>query len=420
MAAVVGLLLGRFAFTGRSGVEGTGAPAPVARGTEAEVNSLQAWLRTFPDDPVALTRLASAYLARGRETGEPSWTAKAAEAVDRSRAIDPASPETTTVAGLLALTRHDFGAALELGLAASAARPASADPMAVVVDALVELGRYEEAVDAAQRMVNLRPSLASLARVSYLRELHGDRPGAVAAMAQAVAAGSGVGADVAGTEVLLGDLHLGGGDLVTAEAAYQRALELVPGNGPSEVGLARIEVARGDVAAAVDRLDRLVTRLPGSAWAALLGDLHGAAGRSQEARAQYELVRRIEELNRLSGMDVDLELARFEADRGDAEKAVVLARSALAKRPTVYASDALAWALRQAGRPAEALAHARDAVRLGTVDGVLWYHLAAIEADLGLVDDARQHVARAFEVSPYLTVLDLPEATALAGRLGRP
>src|SRR4030095_1182106 len=95
----------------------------------------------------------------------------------------------------------------------------------------------------------------------------------------------------------------------------------------------------------------------------------------------------IERLNQANGVAVDLELARFEADhardRGaDPRRAVAMARRALAERPTIYASDTLGWALRQAGRPAQALPHARAAVRLGTRDAVLWYHLAAVDADL--------------------------------------
>jgi Flp pilus assembly protein TadD len=122
---------------------------------------------------------------------------------------------------------------------------------------------------------------------------------------------------------------------------------------------------------------------------------------------------------------VDLELARFEADhardRGaDPDRAVTMARRGLAERPTIYASDTLGWALRQAGRPAQALPHARAAVRLGTRDGLLWYHLAAVEADLGRTAAARRHLAEAFAINPYLTVRDQPAALALAGRLHVP
>ncbi|MGH9223905.1 MAG: tetratricopeptide repeat protein [Acidimicrobiales bacterium] len=417
VAALMGVLLGRFVTAGSDGPSIATAPAAAGRSSVARVASLQARLAVHPDDPVALTDLAVAYLGRARDTADPSYYPKAAQAVERSLALDPSSPTTMTAAGLLALGRHDFAAALDWGLDAHAASPDSADPLGVMVDAYVGVGRYPEAVDAAQRMVDRRPSLAGLARVSYLRELHGDRPGAIAAMRQAITAGAGDAADVATVEVLLGDLLLGSGDLVAARRAYERSLERVPTLGSGEVGLARTAAAEGDLAGAVARLEPVARRLPLASSIALLGDLYAGMGRADEAEAQYDLVRVIEKLNRTEGVAVDLELARFEADRGTAG-AVALARAALAARPNVYAEDALGWALRQTGQAAEALPHMQAAVRLGTADAQLWYHLAAVEADLGLVEDARLHLRKAFGLSPTLTVGDLPAAKALADALG--
>jgi tetratricopeptide (TPR) repeat protein len=218
---------------------------------------------------------------------------------------------------------------------------------------------------------------------------------------------------------------LGAGLLGPPEATYGRAVAVQPGYGLAEVGLARVAAARGDLAGAARRLEPVATALPLPATVALLGDVRAAAGDRAAAATQYRLVRVIERLNQASGVAVDLELARFEADhardRGaDPRRAVAMARRALAERPTVYAEDALGWALRQAGRPVQAIPHARAAVRLGTRDAVLWYHLAAAEADLGRTAAARRHLAEAFTISPYLTVRDQPAALALAGRLDLP
>ena len=94
------------------------------------------------------------------------------------------------------------------------------------------------------------------------------------------------------------------------------------------------------------------------------------------------------------------------------------AEAALIARPTIFAEDALAWALLGAGRSSEALPHATAAVRLGTEHALLWYHLAVIETETGRLADARAHLARAFAIDPHLSVRDLPAAQALATRLG--
>lgn len=54
-------------------------------------------------------------------------------------------------------------------------------------------------------------------------------------------------------------------------------------------------------------------------------------------------------------------------------------------------------------------AKAHSAVRPG---------IAASEADLGMVEEARDHLGRAFSINSHLTVRDLPAARDLAVRLG--
>src|SRR4029453_13737707 len=107
-------------------------------------------------------------LGRGRHTADRGWYAKAAAALDQSHAAAPGQERTMTALGLLALARHDFRAALGWGERAHQANPDASDPLGVVVDAEVELGRYPQALADAQRMGDLRPDPASPARVPHL------------------------------------------------------------------------------------------------------------------------------------------------------------------------------------------------------------------------------------------------------------
>jgi tetratricopeptide (TPR) repeat protein len=421
---LAGVLVGRFLVAGDDG--GARPAAPVAAADSgAVVARLQAELRSRPDEPRLLTRLGAAYVTRARETADPTFYAKAAGVLGQATRLVPGDPDTMVARGLLELGRHDFKAALAWGTRAAKANPDLPDALGVIFDAQVELGRYQAAVVTAQAMVDRKPTQGSLARVSYARELLGDPVGAVAAMVQAAAAGGDAATDRAYVQTLIGNLHLGAGRLAPAEAAYRRALDGLAGYGLAEVGLARVAAARGDLAGAARRLEPVAASLPLPATVALLGDVRAALGDARAAGEQYRLVRVIERLNQANGVAVDLELARFEADHArdkgaDPARAVAMARRALAERPTIHAADTLGWALRQAGKPRQALPHARAAVRLGTRDALLWYHLAAAEADLGMTAAARRHLAEAFEISPYLTVRDQPAALALAGRLRLP
>ena len=422
---LAGLLVGRFLVAGDGGGGTRTAPPATGGDTAAVVARLQADLRRRPDEPRLLNRLGVAYVARARETADPTFYAKASGVLARATRLAPRDPDTMVARGLLDLGRHDLGSALAWGTRAARANPDLPDALGIIFDAQVELGRYQAAVVTAQAMVDRKPAQGSLARVSYARELLGDPAGAVAAMVQAAAASGGSASDQAYVQTLIGNLHLGAGRLAPAEAAYRRALDGLPSYGLAEVGMARVAAARGDLAGAARLLEPAAARLPLPATVALLGDVRAAQGDRAAAATQYRLVRVIERLNQANGVAVDLELARFEADHArdpgaDRRRVVAMARRALADRPTIYAQDTLGWALRQAGTPGEALSHARAAVRLGTRDALLWYHLAATEADLGMTAAARRHLAEAFAISPYLTVRDQPAALALAGRLRLP
>src|SRR4029450_12487105 len=98
----------------------------------------------------------------------------------------------------------------------------------VMIDGYVEQGDYTRAVELTDEYVGLRPDLPSYTRVSYLRELHGDRPGAIRAMLSALDTVLPSSEAGAWTRVQLGNLYLGGGDLDAAEAEYTRTLVAMP------------------------------------------------------------------------------------------------------------------------------------------------------------------------------------------------
>jgi tetratricopeptide (TPR) repeat protein len=420
-ALVVGLVLGRFAFLRVDADAEAPAPAAAAYG---DLDAATASLAAAPDDPARLTRVGLAALAAARRTADPALYARAEEAIARSRALQPEDAPTIVAAGLLALARHDFTGALALATDARRLAPLSVDPLGVEVDALVELGRYDEAATTVDEMVRRRPDVASLSRASYVAELRGDPDTALDAMQQAVAAAGDRGADAAYVAALLGDLHLGRGNHAAADDAYRRSLTAQAGQPQAELGRARLLAAKGDLAGALTVVSALTERIPLPDAVALHGDLLARSGDLVAATEQYELVRAIEDLNRRTGgVQVDLELARFEVSRigqpdGDAARAVELATRARTARPTLAADDILAWALRRSGRAAEALPLARAAVRYGTADATWWWHLAAVEADLGRSAEAAAHLERAFAIGGPLPVLEEPEAAALAARLG--
>jgi tetratricopeptide (TPR) repeat protein len=355
-----------------------GAVRPDAS-TDAEIERLQAGVRRGA--PLE-AQLAGAYLQKVRETGDPSFYVRADGVLSRALARGPENPAELIEAATLAAGRHDFRGALRLATRARALQPEALAAYPVLVDALVELGRYGEAERTLQQFIDRKPSLPAYARVSYFRELHGDLAGAADAMARAVSAGGGARENLAYVQTLLGDLERARGRLAAARRAYGAALASVPDYVPALAGRARLTAAAGDLAGAITGWKQVVTLLPLPEYAIELGEAELAAGRRAAGRRDLALVDAQRALLAEAGVNSDLEFARFAADHRDPQRALELARQAWANAPSVRSADALGWALTRAGRREAGLRWARRALRLGSLDPTFRYHAGIAAGDM--------------------------------------
>jgi tetratricopeptide (TPR) repeat protein len=323
--------------------------ARAGSGTDAEIARLQAAVRGGA--PLE-AQLAGAYLQKARETGDPGFYVRADGVLDRALARGGADPAELVEAAVLAAGRHDFDGALRSAERARALAPDSIAALPIMVDALVELGRYGDAERTLQRMVDLKPNLPAYARVVLPRtdgRPSGRRRGAAirdrrrrrgprerrvraiaARLARAEPWAPGRGA---------------------ARRAYAAALAAVAGYAPAAAGRARLAAREGDLRGAITRWRPLVARLPLPEYVTALGEAQLAAGRIRAGRRDLALVRVQRRLPSEAGVDTDVESVIYEADHGDKRRAVALARAARGRAPSVRSADALGWALTRAGRP---------------------------------------------------------------------
>lgn len=363
-----------------------------ATSTVALIARLRDRLAADPDDAATLRDLGLALLQRVRETADPSLYDQADEALDRARDLAPDDPLILVGIGGLELGRHDFEDALATAEAALELAPSMAAAHAVKVDALVELGRYDDATEAAAELLAIRVDLASLARVSYLRELHGNVAGAVAAMRQAAESPALAPENTAYVRTLLGNLLVNAGRPDEARETYEAVIAAAPDHAAARAGLGRLAIGRGDLDEAIAQFERAAAILPLPEYVIALGEAREASGDIDGAAASYDLARAETQLFVAAGVDVDLELALFEADHGDPAKAVELADAAYATRQTIRTADALAWAYHRADRAADASRLSAEALRLGTHDALLRYHAGMIALAAGDVTTARAHI----------------------------
>ena len=383
--------------------------------TASLLRSLQETLRANPTDVHSYDLLGLAYQQRARETGDPSYYQKSEGVLRRALRLAPKDLLATSGLGSLALSRHRFRDALTLGRRAQRLSPWTARNYAVIGDALIELGRYEEAFAAFDKMAGLKPTLSAYSRISYARELLGDVEGAESAMRLALDAAIGQPEALAWTHVQLGKLFWSVGRIGAAAREYRAALAAFPGYVYAHDALARVEEARGNLRRAIALQRRAADAVPLPQFVGALGDLHRAAGDQAVARKQYALIGAIERLLRANGVKTDLETALFNVDHGiRLPEALALARVSYADRPSIEGDDVLSWALLRNGRCGEALRFSKRALRLGTLDASKFFHRGMIERCLGQDAEAKRWFRRGLALNPHFSVLWAPVARKYA------
>ncbi|MEU8764793.1 tetratricopeptide repeat protein [Streptomyces sp. NPDC048659] len=417
----VTLALGTAVFAAGAVLVEPGNPSPPATASAAagarpagSLQALTARLERLPGDWNTWSALAMASIEQARTSADPATYAKAEQALRRSLALQ-AHGNTGAEAGMAALAaaRHDFTGALTWATKAVSSDPYNAAAYGVLADAHTQLGHYQDAEAAVQKMNDLRPDAASLARASYSFELRGDTVRAAELMRRSLTAATTDSAR-AFAHTCLSTLALEDGDARTALKEAEQGLRAGPADPALLDTRARALAALGRTAQALADWQRAVDIVPLPHLVLALGEMHQTLGHRPQAEAQYALLKAQDTVRASAGSPPDTDGILLEADHGSPARAVALAEQALRSRPFVAVHDAYAWALHRAGRDEEALVQADQALALGTRQALWHYHRAAIHHALG--DDAAARTD--LDAAPALHPLHARHARDLLERIG--
>lgn len=366
-------------------------------------------LQVDPTDYKRRLQLAQLYMLEARVTGEHGYyypaTLQILDDILQEQPEKGVRFSATSLKASVNLSLHHFAEAQDLAQQAIQLNGYNAVIYGSLVDAYVELGDYESAIDMAEKMMSLRPDLRSYARASYLREIHGDPAGAVEAMKLAISAGYPGYEETAWCRLTLGGLYEQMGKLDSAQQQYQLILAQRANYPFAIAGLAQLEAKRGNYEQAVSHLQQAIQLIPEVGFYIQLAEIYLETGRKDEAQKLSKEILAMLEDDEAKGHQMSLEFAQVYLHLlGQPKEAMVYAQKAYKERPQnidVNVQMAEVWGYEK--NWAKALPFIKVATRTGKLDPKLLCLAGLTYFHTGYQAKGRELITQSFGWDPYQT-----------------
>jgi tetratricopeptide (TPR) repeat protein len=382
--------------------------------TKQAIEGLLDKLRRNPSDNKAKIQLAMAYIQESRVTGDHAYYDEASlKLIAEVLAKEPQNLDALNAKTTVLLSQHHFAEALKEAQNITTLYPDVAFGYGLLCDAYVELGQYSDAVKAADKQISMRPDLRSYARVSYLREIHGDYEGAKLAMESAVKSG------VAGMEqtewcrVQLGKLYEATGNLTEAENHYQIALSTRPNYAYALMGMGRLACLNGKNTEGVEYFEKAKKAINDPAVYEELTEAYMLDNQRVKAEENAKSLVKIlggthDSLTNHTNLPehghyADKELAEAYLKINDLEHALVHATLELQRRPdNIDVNEVMAWVYYKSGDNTKALLHIEKALKTGSQKASLLWKAGNIYAKNNQEKRGNELINKALKINKYL------------------
>ncbi len=384
--------------------------------TKKAIQGLLSAIESDQENYKAKLNLAQAYIQEARVTGDHGYYDGAAlDLLNDVIKNEPNNFDALCCKATVLLSQHHFSDALIVAKQALPINPNSAFIYGLMCDAYVELGNYPEAVKMSDKMISIRPDIRSYARISYLREIHGDLNGAIAACKLAVGAGYPGLEQTEWTRMILAHLYESTGHLDTAEYHYKMALAERPEYAFAIAGLGRIEKAKGNYKEAILQFEKAKGMIIEYSFSDELTDLYKLNGNPEKEKSSAESV--IEMLSPLSNEDesssahghyADKELAYAYLKINDTEKALKHAMLEYERRPdNIDVCETVAWVLYQKGDYVQANKMMNKALRTNCKNPILLCRAGLIKLKAGEKEKGVALIKTALGGDPFISDIEL-------------
>ncbi len=359
-----------------------------------------------------------ALMQLAREKVDPHDVVPAEKCYKRALSLNEKDPGATIGMAWIAGSRHQFPLSIEWAEKGIALMPRDNRSHGLIGDAYVELGEYDKAFDAYQKMLDIRPDITSYSRGAHLLYLTGDTRKAFFLMASAINAGTADGEDSAWCRAQLGEMLFETGALLPAETALKTAMKLKPNNYFVLTAMGKVQSARGNTKEAIALLEKAVAVSPQHAALAALYENYVAAGRTADAEKTFTAIETAAQHHKTHGNADSFYLARFYADAGKKLPEALAIVQSKTETPNPVDADTAAWVYYKNGKYAEAKKYIDIALKKIAPDAARLYHAGMIYEKADSPFEARKYLGRAINKNPQFSPVHAPLAIATRRELG--
>src|SRR5437667_4469453 len=253
--------------------------------TDREISRLQQKIRDGRNLQLWLEQLGWAFVAKARENFDTGFYKLAEQCAQCIEKRNPQSQEAMLLRGHVLQNLHRFKESETLARRLVHERGLSFD-YGLLGDALMEQGKLNDATEAYQQMMNLKPDLQGYARAAHMRWLKGDLAGAIEAMQLAVSAASPNDAESAAwVNTRLAFYEFQAGRFEQAEQRSASALSFQNNYPPALLLKGKMLLAQNRFGEAVNALQNAAKQNPLPEYQLPLAEALRATGREHEVSA---------------------------------------------------------------------------------------------------------------------------------------
>jgi tetratricopeptide (TPR) repeat protein len=281
----------------------------------------------------------------------------------------------------LLLGRQEYSKALEIAKKLNQQTPDDVAVYGYIADANAELGNYQDAVDAAQWMLKIRPgNTPALIRAGYLREVYGDLDGSLEVLRMAYdATPFQESEDRAWLLARMAHVKLMTNDPNTAETFVNNALSIFPGYLYAVETLGQIRMAQHRYTDAAELFRKVYAGAPRAENLFAVGEALFVAGKKDDAGKTFSEFEALALKESAAADNANRELIKYYADYAKAPaKALQLAEREALRRHDLYTLDSYAWSLAANDDYAHAQTQMQKALATGVKDPRILEHATAI------------------------------------------